>query len=29
MKGFTIPAAIVAAWYVLNGHVLPKFGMRT
>ena len=29
MKEVIVIAVIVVAWYVLNRHVLPRFGVKT
>jgi hypothetical protein len=29
MKDIIVIAAIVAAWYVLNRYILPRFGVKT
>jgi hypothetical protein len=29
MKELIVVIAIVAAWYVLNRYVLPRFGVKT
>ena len=29
MKDLLVPLAILAAWYVMNAWVLPRFGVTT